>query len=601
MAAYSIGTARITAGSSTVFGNGTQWDVFLDAGDLFKVSGDSVFYEISSVVSASELTLTTRYANSNFHSAVASNVASVTTATKMYSGTLGRTPVIQNSIRFVASTAEAFTDNGAGVLAGNASPAGSGTIDYDSGAWAITFGTPLTATRNLAASFNQGTLNQGLSYQAVVDYTPNYGIPEMSTNDTNFAHIYTKAMRIVDKQIALASLHTTASVITASHFLGVKSATMNNMSIINASITNASINNLLVQKVKGTNASFVAASIQKAKILNASMANASINNLLVKNIKGTNASFVAASIQKAKILNASVNSATIARLTVRGGLLEVGKDAIQAGTLRVFPEEETGAVIEMHVDNLYDVTTNLYKIHTVDESPDFAIGPITAEQSFKYTATDAIWRFTQNRTSTLAGGLVITAGLGAANASITNASITNASIQKLKVLNASINNASINTLKTQTFNPTTMGIVNASITNATVQHLTVHASRLKVDQTWDGYSLSATMAATVAFGEVLYTDSSFDYGLANCATSGTLPVSAMAVSAGPAKQKIILRGQICATVWSWSPGLIYCAATDGALTQLIPAGSGKIVQIMGHAISADTMFFNPNKGTVKIA
>jgi len=235
MAAYATGTVKVTAGSSKVFGTLTEWNVYTQIGDLFKINSDVVFYEIAGINSATELTLTSRYSNTSYQSAVATNIASVNTATKQYSGTLSNTPVLQNSIVVEASPTgggERFSDNGAGVLVGEASPAGSGTVDYDSGLWTLTLGTPVTGTLNLTASYNRGVIGQGLPYQVISDFTPNYNIPEMSLNDINFPHIYTKAMRTIDSQLSnWVPQSITASVITASHFHGTVTATLNKVYI----------------------------------------------------------------------------------------------------------------------------------------------------------------------------------------------------------------------------------------------------------------------------------------------------------------------------------------------------------------------------------
>ena len=248
MAAYQTGTVRVTAGSSKVFGTGTEWNTYIATNDLFQRTTENTFYDIAAVNSATQITLTSRYTSLSLQSAVASNFASVNTATVNYSGNTGSfTPVIQNNFVLVASPnggGERFTDNGAGILTGEGSPAGSGTIDYDSGTWTIVFGTALTATLNLSASFNRGNQVDGAGYQIVSDFTPNYQIPEMSTNDVNFSHIYTKAMRKIDQKILAASGNPTGSVVTASHFLGQVSATFANAGIVNASITNASITNV---------------------------------------------------------------------------------------------------------------------------------------------------------------------------------------------------------------------------------------------------------------------------------------------------------------------------------------------------------------------
>ena len=61
--------------------------------------------------------------------------------------------------------------------------------------------------------------------------------------------------------------------------------------------------------------------------------------------------------------------------------------------------------------------------------------------------------------------------------------------------------------------------------------------------------------------------------------------------------------------WNWTigpgtAGLIYAtvtATTGNTLSQTAPVGSGDQVQIIGTALSADIMMFNPNPVLVEIA
>jgi len=62
MSQYQTGTVNVTNGSNVVTGSGTAWDVNVAAGDLFKVSGEAAIYEIASVDSATQITLTANYA-----------------------------------------------------------------------------------------------------------------------------------------------------------------------------------------------------------------------------------------------------------------------------------------------------------------------------------------------------------------------------------------------------------------------------------------------------------------------------------------------------------------------------------------------------------
>ena len=115
----------------------------------------------------------------------------------MYSGVLSDTPVILNSLRLTAS--ERFTESGTGVLTGGAG--GSGTIDYDTGVWSITLGSPLTASYNAVASYFYGESLSALPFQVVSDFTPIHSFPEMSRNDTDFATIYTRMVRSLDTKL----------------------------------------------------------------------------------------------------------------------------------------------------------------------------------------------------------------------------------------------------------------------------------------------------------------------------------------------------------------------------------------------------------------
>jgi len=206
MALYNSGSVNIVIGSANVRGNSTAFTTYVSSGDLFKDNENNSFYEVGSIVNATNLTLTSRYADASYQTARAENVASANTATTIYSDTLSNTPLIQNYIVITAS--ERFTDNGSGVLAGNASPAGSGTVDYDSGLFSITLGTDLTGSVNLSASYYSGDTRSSMPYKIITDFTPNYDLPELNLNDREFNTIFTKAMRLIDARLYVTASHT---------------------------------------------------------------------------------------------------------------------------------------------------------------------------------------------------------------------------------------------------------------------------------------------------------------------------------------------------------------------------------------------------------
>uniref|UniRef100_A0A6H1ZPV3 Putative capsid protein n=1 Tax=viral metagenome TaxID=1070528 RepID=A0A6H1ZPV3_9ZZZZ len=207
MAMYNSGSVKIKVGSSIIRGNNTSFSTYAAAGYIFKRTNEAPTYEIAAINSATSLTLTARYADAtNRTSRTAEHLATAGVATKMYSGTLNYNPVIQSYVVINASI-ETLTDNSAGVLTGDGTPAGSGTIDYDTGVWAFTLGTDLTATASFVASYFSGDTLNSIQYQIVRDYTSYKSLPEMSTNDVNFPHIYTKAVRMMDKYLYNASIN----------------------------------------------------------------------------------------------------------------------------------------------------------------------------------------------------------------------------------------------------------------------------------------------------------------------------------------------------------------------------------------------------------
>lgn len=206
MGAYETGAVTVIAGATSVKGTGTSFTTYASVGDLFKIRTEPTWYEVAAITNATNITLNSKYSNSSYYSNYTDeHSATVGIATTGYSGTLSNPPIIIDNVSFNASS-EKFTDNGLGVLAGNAAPtAGSGTINYDTGAWTVILGTPMTASLSMTASYLGGDTLNGMSYQIIADYTPHYSFPEMSLNDVNLQHIFTKAVRKIDSAIYGAS------------------------------------------------------------------------------------------------------------------------------------------------------------------------------------------------------------------------------------------------------------------------------------------------------------------------------------------------------------------------------------------------------------
>jgi hypothetical protein len=64
---------------------------------------------------------------------------------------------------------------------------------------------------------------------------------------------------------------------------------------------------------------------------------------------------------------------------------------------------------------------------------------------------------------------------------------------------------------------------------------------------------------------------------------------------------VIDDGVVRNDAWAWTiGGTIYLSATVGDLTQTAPAVSGDKIQIMGYALSADSMRVKPEPGYLTV-
>ncbi len=145
-----------------------------------------------------------------------------------------------------------------------------------------------------------------------------------------------------------------------------------------------------------------------------------------------------------------------------------------------------------------------------------------------------------------------------------------------------------------------------------VDHLSSHLSGLDIllgnlafatstglasDHSAIGIKDAATVDTnSVGFGGALKLSSDAHFDDADSDASAGMPCSALALAAGTGAGKpILLLGLIRDDSWAWTPGgLVYISGTAGALTQTIPTGAGKLVQIAGIAKTATILFFNPS-------
>jgi hypothetical protein len=95
------------------------------------------------------------------------------------------------------------------------------------------------------------------------------------------------------------------------------------------------------------------------------------------------------------------------------------------------------------------------------------------------------------------------------------------------------------------------------------------------------------------YGKVLCQGADFNYDLASATASGTAPAYVIALVSGSGLNKVLIKGQVCNTGWNWNAGKVYLSTASGDMQQTVVSGTGQQIQVVGWALSADTIMFNP--------
>lgn len=132
--------------------------------------------------------------------------------------------------------------------------------------------------------------------------------------------------------------------------------------------------------------------------------------------------------------------------------------------------------------------------------------------------------------------------------------------------------------------------------------LTLDAS-LSADGTWSGVVIAGTAGATLAFGDLIYlsaADSRWELADADSVTTAgpvLLGMCVLAAAADGSATNILLQGNIRAD--AAFPALtisapVYVGTTAGDIQVAAPSGDNDVVRIVGQALTADSIYFNPS-------
>lgn len=123
------------------------------------------------------------------------------------------------------------------------------------------------------------------------------------------------------------------------------------------------------------------------------------------------------------------------------------------------------------------------------------------------------------------------------------------------------------------------------------------------DGKWSGITIAGTAGYTQAFGDLVYlaaADSRWEMTDADASATGGPVMIGMVVSAGTdgTACTILLQGQIRAD--AKFPALtvgapVYVGETAGAIQTAIPTGADNVIRVVGFALTADEIYFNPSQ------
>lgn len=130
-------------------------------------------------------------------------------------------------------------------------------------------------------------------------------------------------------------------------------------------------------------------------------------------------------------------------------------------------------------------------------------------------------------------------------------------------------------------------------------------SALTDDGTFAGLTAAMTAGTDLLIGQAVYVGGDSKMEKAFATGAATMPAIALATWSIDENDEgeFLLQGFLRYNTWDWTPGgLLYVSREfAGLLTQTLPALTGEQVQVVGVAITADIIHFNPSYELVEIS
>lgn len=140
-----------------------------------------------------------------------------------------------------------------------------------------------------------------------------------------------------------------------------------------------------------------------------------------------------------------------------------------------------------------------------------------------------------------------------------------------------------------------------------MRHGKVEFNPIPLDTKASGRTIKLTAHANVALGDVCYinADSEAQIADASVIATGTALFMAIATITADNVGEFISWGVVRNDAWTWTPGgwifLTITGTTGNTLSQTKPTATNEVVQIVGVALHADRLLFDPQLVQIELA
>ncbi|MDO9542146.1 MAG: hypothetical protein Q7J98_07470 [Kiritimatiellia bacterium] len=237
---------------------------------------------------------------------------------------------------------------------------------------------------------------------------------------------------------------------------------------------------------------------------------------------------------------------------------------------------------------------------------------ITNWQGLTNTTFDSIYTRRDTGITNIAGGVVTNAQL--ANGAVTGDKITDGTISNVNIAASTVTGDKITDGTISNVDIAASAVTGDKITDGTISNANIAAGavadlNITSATNWNNAVVirEGTAGVAISYSNLYYFALGSTWSNA-CATNSTYAGGLLGIGLGNVDsgaaitnaQGILLNGY-CNNAWGFTAGdIIYVSTNTAQITKIRPTGSNHIVRIVGYAVSASRIYFNPDRTYIQI-